>query len=376
MDPSLTSPDAVPLWPFGARDFVQYWSAFHLLMQGHNPYDSLQMLGIQESIGFPGELPVLMWNPPWLLMLLAPILWISFDGATTAWCVLNVLMLGSIPFLVGGGAREPLSRGRFMFLAILTLLFFPALDSIRSGQLGVFLAFGVALIIRGLKTEKAWMAGLGLALLSVKPHLAAMVGVAALMRVGSEKAVRGMLVCAITWLGILVATIVLWRQELLAYWIGSLFVRPVIGVPLMEWRTDTLTSFLREMFLAYADATAGYLVVVVPILFVVGLCVLAVRVPGLRAVALVQVAVVLAPVFAPYGWVSDYAIALPSLLALFCSAPAPKFGKAALMYFGAGLVSMPFFFGRSSLHAYVFMFPLLLMPAVALLLFSPEEGER
>ena len=186
MAPLLAAPETSPLWALGTRDFVQYWSAFHLLLEGKDPYASAEMSRLQQEIHFPGPLPVLMWNPPWLLLLLAPILWMDFEGATSAWVALNVVLLAGIPFVVAPKSLLPLSRGRFTFLAALTMLFFPVLDTIKSGQLGVLLAFGVALVLRALSSGAVFTGGMGFAILSVKPHLAVMMGLALLFRARGE----------------------------------------------------------------------------------------------------------------------------------------------------------------------------------------------
>lgn len=371
MDPSLTSPDAVPLWPFGARDFVQYWSAFHLLMQGHNPYDSLQMLGVQESIGFPGELPVLMWNPPWLLILLAPLLWLDFSTATMGWVVLNGIILGSLPWIVGQGAEWPGSRTRFLFIAALTLIFLPALDCIRSGQLGVFLALGTALVIRSLRSGNTLVGGVGLAILSIKPHLAFMIALAMLFRMSRARVVVSVVIWGVALTCALAALGLLLRSSLLMEWAVAMLTKPAVGIAIMEWRTDTVASLLREFALILGSANSDSLVYIVPFLFIATLWIVSVRNPAVSSLDLVLFTAILAPVFAPYGWVSDYAIALPALLALFLSASDARFSRGAVQYLVILAVSAPMFVLPSGIYAYVCILPLLWAGTAWLLL--PER---
>ncbi|NDC37936.1 MAG: DUF2029 domain-containing protein [Proteobacteria bacterium] len=364
MDSIESAQQLTVLWPFGTRDFVQYWSAFQLLLGGHNPYDALQMFRVQQSIGFPGELPVLMWNPPWLLLLLAPILILDFQAATAAWCVLNIIMLCAIPFLVGNTSMRQLPRSRFAFFATLVLLFIPALDSIRSGQLGVGLAFGAALFIRGLKNKSMGVAAVGLLVLSVKPHFAAMLGLAALMPadLGRER----LRLCLVTaGISAVVASMVsLYRPAILWEWIEALRKRPEVGVSLMEWRTDTLTGFLRAQAQIYMNSSAEMLLYLVPLALILGMVMVVATVPKVSAVMVVQIMAVLAPSFAPYGWVSDYTLALPALVALFCAAPPKPFVTGAIWYLIAMAASAPFFFSTGPIRLYVFLFPVALLPAV------------
>src|SRR5689334_13988397 len=96
-----------PQWAFGTRDFIQYWSAFQLWQSGANPFDALQVLRLQERTAFPGPIPVLMWNPPWLLTILSPILNRSFQSAAQLWVICNALL-----FLLIAAAASVLARTR------------------------------------------------------------------------------------------------------------------------------------------------------------------------------------------------------------------------------------------------------------------------
>jgi hypothetical protein len=329
-------------------------------MEGKNPYASTEMVRLQQSIHFPGPLPVLMWNPPWILLLLAPILWMNFENATTAWLALNIALLAAIPFVVAPCGCPSLSRGRFLFLAVLTLLFFPVLDTIKSGQLGVLLAFGVALVLRGLGSGNVFTGGVGFAILSVKPHLAVMMGLALLFRARVDRSGTRMLLRGGAMVSALVVGVSVWRSNLVFQWLHSLTSRSAVGTSLLEWRTDTITSFLRELSVRYLNSRADFLVYLVPLLFVGGLWLISRARPTLSARALVGITALVSPAFAPYGWVSDYSLALPALLALFLEAGDSAFRRGALAYLLSAIVTAPFFFFSSPIHRYVFLLPLLM----------------
>ena len=58
----------------GTEDFVQYWAAWQLLQEGLNPYDAGLMNAIQQTVGQKAEVTTMMWNPPWTVLLMSPIL--------------------------------------------------------------------------------------------------------------------------------------------------------------------------------------------------------------------------------------------------------------------------------------------------------------
>jgi hypothetical protein len=63
-------------WSYGQGDFAEYWSAFQLFVENKNPYSPSLTLETQRVFG-PCVEPILLWNPPWLLVLFSPLL--SFD---------------------------------------------------------------------------------------------------------------------------------------------------------------------------------------------------------------------------------------------------------------------------------------------------------
>ena len=59
-------------------DFIEYWSASRVLVQGGNPYDSAELLAAQRGAGWVDPKPIMMWNPPWTFPLLIPFSMLSF----------------------------------------------------------------------------------------------------------------------------------------------------------------------------------------------------------------------------------------------------------------------------------------------------------
>ena len=91
------------IWP--PDDYVEYWAAGRLNLEGANPYSKATLLPLQQSAG--RELAtvddaVMMWNPPWTLSFVMP--------------------LGALPARLG----QFVALARFAFLARLAHRAFPA----------------------------------------------------------------------------------------------------------------------------------------------------------------------------------------------------------------------------------------------------------
>src|ERR1051325_9705402 len=55
------------------HDFVEYWTAAHLLVAHHNPYSLNEVFRMEREFGFEQSVPIMLLSPPWTLSLVAPI---------------------------------------------------------------------------------------------------------------------------------------------------------------------------------------------------------------------------------------------------------------------------------------------------------------
>ena len=110
----------------GTADFIQYWSAASLLIDGKDPYDPGLLLKVQQDLGRTQPQPLRMWNPPWLLIVLLPVLSFDFGLSTAVWLTINlgiILFSGTFIWRFFGG-----STGAALLVAWITSVsFFPFL---------------------------------------------------------------------------------------------------------------------------------------------------------------------------------------------------------------------------------------------------------
>ena len=82
-------------------DFVQYWSAGRLQLQGRNPYSPELLLQVQRAAGRTGDRPLMMWNPPWTLFFVMPFAAVSHPVARLLWLLLALSQRLVVPIFCG-----------------------------------------------------------------------------------------------------------------------------------------------------------------------------------------------------------------------------------------------------------------------------------
>ena len=160
----------------GSRDFIQYWAAGHQLLHHANPYDEHAILPMELAAGYPSGLPAfIMPNPPTALALVVPLGLFGPKSGELLWLALSLACLiasvGMVRMLHGNPKNQ---------LHWLGYTFAPALSCLLSGQITVFVLFGLALFL-WLHRTSPFLAGLSLWFCLLKPHLFLPFGIAMLV---------------------------------------------------------------------------------------------------------------------------------------------------------------------------------------------------
>jgi hypothetical protein len=160
-------------WPPGisGRDYVAFWGASHLALQGHavDAY-SLKAIGAAEHAVLPDFKSILPWlYPPTFLLLIYPAALLPYELST--WVFFGLTLAA---FVVAVNAIAP---GRIP--ALLALAFPGTFITALSGQNGLLTAaiMGLGLMLLARYPIRA---GVVLGLLCIKPHLAVLIPLALL----------------------------------------------------------------------------------------------------------------------------------------------------------------------------------------------------
>jgi len=270
----------------GGNDLYTYWYAGHFLREGKDFYKSFinnelpnvpvhyldREVDSLDEILFSGLVPAPASTAP-VFFLLAPLAFLSWPVAKIVWLLLNLALLGTIPFLLVRLFPKKKWLNRWEFLAFMFALI--GLTSTRyaaaSGQI-TFLILDLLLATLLLADRKPWIAGLllGMALskyslslgvlilftfIEPKPHLVIsavlvqVMGIASLMLLSGS----GFLVIISEYIrmalwhagreGIHLAAALHAEQYL--FWI-ALVLTLAVGIPLAVWRWKKAGRLLNQ----------------------------------------------------------------------------------------------------------------------------------
>ena len=301
---------------WGTKDFIEYWAAFQIAEAGGNPYSAPAMLAVEQAAGRIDPTPVMMWNPPWLLELLRPILAQTMRRSAAIWISANIVLATAACLLIAHGfRREALTAGDLIPAMIGSVVSFPAVLTIQLGQVSLLLLFGVALLYWGLRRGHDIAAGLALMLLSVKPHLFVMVVALVAIVVIRDRRWR-IVASAVAATGAIVLITWLRSASLLSWWVESLSGTPD-GVPAaVTWRTPNLPNVVRDLAAHWTGNTPSWPLTVIPIAALVCGAFWMWRRSHHRSLdELFPMVLCLSVITAPFGWTFDHVVlAVPQVI--------------------------------------------------------------
>lgn len=325
----------------GTGDFIQYWSAWQLMRRGANPYDAQLLEQIQSATLKSSHGVTFPWIPPWVFLALSPVLSLPFGQAAAVWIAVGfgLLLLVSIVLPLGLGVP----RVPPLVATVVTVLFFPILDSLRLGQLGVVFAASISLFLYFQRSGALLLAGVSLLPLSFKPHLFFLLVIPGILWLRQLPARNRRLFLAgvVGSFSLLVAACAIVRPSVCKEWLTALVSRPVgtSAVYISDWQTTTLVTWIR---IVIADLT-GTLVMwpmwVVPLCGVVGsIYLLHTRRYRIEWETLMPPLLCLSLGTCNYGWVFDQSVLVVCQMALVCDLFRPGDRRGVILRAAIALV--------------------------------------
>jgi len=150
---------------FGNRDYIGFWAAGKRLVNHTSPYDSAAILQIERGAGYTGDWSNVSLDLPAAFFLVLPLGLVSAKTGMALWLIAFILCLMESVRLLWKLHGRPNNR-----LHLLCLLFAPVFVCMMAGQLGAFLLLGLVLFLY-FHQSRPFLAGAGLLLCTVKPHL-------------------------------------------------------------------------------------------------------------------------------------------------------------------------------------------------------------
>lgn len=319
---AITFGFGLPLGADGTRDFVQYWSAWRLLQQGINPYDAALMHSVQASVGQPPGITTMMWNPPWVPVLLSPILDLPFETAALVWFVCNL----SIMLVVGACIPRALGyQSPPLWVYGAGACFLPCIDCLKWGQLSLVHTLGFVLFLYCVRNTWYLLTGVVTALLMSKPHLFVLCIVPGFFWfVGLKKTSRQALIVGAGMATItLTAITLLYCPNAFAWWMEGIR-GPTTGlgvVSVREWQTATLATIVRTVIWSSTGSPPDWPLWAFPLLGgVLTAAYFRVRRQPIVWSDSAPALLCLSCLFASYGWFYDQSVLIVSHFYLLCRA--------------------------------------------------------
>jgi hypothetical protein len=226
------------VWP--PDDFVEYWAAAKLTLNGENPFDPALLLPLQQHAGRDTDEAIMMWNPPWALPAVLPLGAIPAREAQLLWLLVHLLVIGYCAdrlWLMLGGARE----SRWAGWAV-GFLFMPTVFVLSSGQISAFLILGAVLFLECERRNWQYLAGAATVLIAIKPHLAYLLWAGLAVDAVARGRWRVLVGGALT--GIVCALLpMLWNPQVWHQYADAMGNRPPA-----QWLSPTLGTVLRLAF--------------------------------------------------------------------------------------------------------------------------------
>jgi hypothetical protein len=232
----VLSPKALTALPM--YDFVEYWAAARLTLQGENPYDIERIEQLQRETGR-GDEGILMWNPPWTLPFVLPLGLLDVRVAHLAWLGLHFLVLGFCAdrlWRLYGGAADRRWVGW-----VLALSFLPCYFALTAGQISPLILLGATLFLYFNERRSEALMGAAAVLLAVKPHLCYLFWVALLCWAVRERRWKVLAAGAATGLALTAIPLAIDPALLQQYW------HAITSQPPAQYRSPTLAHCLRVL---------------------------------------------------------------------------------------------------------------------------------
>ncbi len=147
------------------RDFIEYWAAERLLIQGANPYGAGATFRMEKALGMEDNSPKITTSPPVAFFFMQPL---GYLGAKPALILWLLIMLGATG--LSAWVLWIMFGRRDTRLHLLAFVFPPTLSCLMAGQLGICFLLCVVLFLY-LHKSRPWLAGAALLPCALKPQL-------------------------------------------------------------------------------------------------------------------------------------------------------------------------------------------------------------
>lgn len=276
-------------------DLFAYWSSVHLFLAGGNPYNAAALLQAQQHFNPALVSASMVWNPPCLLLLLAPFLTFDLGLSRIIW---GLVTLTSCAASVWISWRLMSTRKLSVYTwMLISFSFYPLWTELRIGQVSSFIVFLFLFGLYNLARGRDFAAGFFGATFIIKPHLFFLPALVCLIFVVKEKRWRVM-------------------TGVLAFFCVTILLTELIfpGINLLwfsrkEWPVaflgSSLVSILRQICIELNQRDLPLLAGIIPGLSAIAFVCWWRRSANQSFLKIAALSALLSPLLAPYGYTFD-----------------------------------------------------------------------
>lgn len=241
----LGSAGSRPLFP--PYDFVEYWAAGRLALDGRDPYDAAALLELQRQLGPPDRTEDLtMWNPPWALPLVMPLGALPPGIGQVIWLVVSLGAVLACAHLLWRGFDGPAEYRWVGWLTAVT--FAPTVFVLTMGQISALLLLGFVGFAFLLRAGRPTAAGAVAALTALKPHVFVLFAILFLLEAVRHRPTRRAAITGVVVLAVCAVLPMFWVPDVWTRY-AEAAVRPTgaAHVRTADWHQPAVGYLLREL---------------------------------------------------------------------------------------------------------------------------------
>lgn len=231
---------------FGQNDFLEYWSAYHLAAAGKDYTNPELVSEIEIPLGWGEPRPLMMWNPPWTLSILSPLLRLEFDTASRVFLSLNLfcLLLTTALMLDIQGLSPRLLPFAFLFASCSVPVFF----TLHLGQVSILLLLATTGFYWSLCRGRDFIGGIFLFLLTIKIHVVFLFLLSVFPLLSGKRIVSLILGAFFAAFSVLLHLFFLLPGALTNWMSRGKYSGHPLLVDVYQWRTTSVVTLVRDVF--------------------------------------------------------------------------------------------------------------------------------
>ncbi|PWB55132.1 MAG: hypothetical protein C3F13_05270 [Anaerolineales bacterium] len=236
--PILVTPQVI-----ASDDYLRFWAGGRLNLHGENPYDLAHISQLQVEAGDTlSNQNSLMLNPPWAIALIMPFGLPAYPISRVIWLLISaalILLASQMLWRVYSGEQKQ----RWLAMLIV-FIFAPTISTLEKGQVTSFILLGIAgFLYFTVITRNDWLAGLFLAISTIKPQLILLFFIALIFWIIHER--RWIIL-----LSMIAATLALTLvSTLFNPYVIQQYLSMLVTYQVSDWAVPTFGSYLRYFWL-------------------------------------------------------------------------------------------------------------------------------